>query len=225
MHSPVEVNPTNIWNRRGITTKIKVYKAIVLKYYTISWLWILDSLPAPCQKLNYFHTASHRKLLDIKCQYEIEVLRRAKRPSINTTLHWCMHSYARQAMLSACQIIDSPLKKLLYGELQLGNRSYGGQKNRFNDTLKASDKAFNISPYSLEPKAMDWDLNAGVRQSASALNCVRPIELPQQSFLTRLQAPSAATIPCLHCHWMFRALIDLIRHLRIYELWTLPACN
>ena len=35
-------------------------------------------------------------------------------------------------------------KKILFGELELGKRSHGGQKKRYNDTLKASLKDFNI---------------------------------------------------------------------------------
>ena len=34
-------------------------------------------------------------------------------------------------------------KKILYGELQIGKRSYGGQKKRYKNTLKASPKDFN----------------------------------------------------------------------------------
>ena len=35
-------------------------------------------------------------------------------------------------------------KKILFGELQVGKRSHGGQKTRYKDTLKASLKDFNI---------------------------------------------------------------------------------
>ena len=35
-------------------------------------------------------------------------------------------------------------KKILYGKLQVGKRSHGGQKKRYKDTLKASLKDFNI---------------------------------------------------------------------------------
>ena len=35
-------------------------------------------------------------------------------------------------------------KKILYGELEMGKRSHGGQKKRYKDTLKASLKDFNI---------------------------------------------------------------------------------
>ena len=35
-------------------------------------------------------------------------------------------------------------KKILYGELQVGKRSHGGQKKRYKDTLKAALKNVNI---------------------------------------------------------------------------------
>ena len=41
-------------------------------------------------------------------------------------------------------------KKILYGKLQVGKRSHGGQKKRYKDTLKASLKDFNIPTESWE---------------------------------------------------------------------------
>ena len=35
-------------------------------------------------------------------------------------------------------------KKILYGELEMGKRSHGGQEKRYKDTLKASFNDFNI---------------------------------------------------------------------------------
>ena len=46
-------------------------------------------------------------------------------------------------------------KKILYGELQVGKRSHGGQKKRYKDTLKASLKDFNIPNESWEKIAQD----------------------------------------------------------------------
>ena len=46
-------------------------------------------------------------------------------------------------------------KKVLYGELQEGKRSQGGQKKRYKDTLKASLKDFNIPTESWEQGAQD----------------------------------------------------------------------
>ena len=45
-------------------------------------------------------------------------------------------------------------KKILYGELQVGKHSHGGQK-RYKDTLKASLKDFNIPTESWEQIAQD----------------------------------------------------------------------
>ena len=41
-------------------------------------------------------------------------------------------------------------KKILYGEFEMGKRSYGGQKKRYKDTLKASLNDFNILTESWE---------------------------------------------------------------------------
>ena len=41
-------------------------------------------------------------------------------------------------------------KKILYGELEMGKRSHGGQKKRYRDTLKAPLKDFNIPTESWE---------------------------------------------------------------------------
>ena len=46
-------------------------------------------------------------------------------------------------------------KKILYGELQVGKRSHGGQKKRYKSTLKASLKDFNIPTESWEQIAQD----------------------------------------------------------------------
>ena len=52
-------------------------------------------------------------------------------------------------------------KKILYGVLQVGKRSHGGQKKRYKDTLKASLKDFNIPTES-------WEQIAGIEQSGEA---------------------------------------------------------
>ena len=46
-------------------------------------------------------------------------------------------------------------KKVLYGELQEGKRSQGGQKKRYKDTLKVSLRDFNIPTESWEQAAQD----------------------------------------------------------------------
>ena len=46
-------------------------------------------------------------------------------------------------------------KKILYGELEMCKRSYGGHKKRYKDTLKASLNDFNIPNESWEQIAQD----------------------------------------------------------------------
>ena len=67
-------------------------------------------------------------------------------------------------------------KKALYGELQEGKRSQGGQKKRYIDTLKASLKDFNIPTESWEQAAQDqtkWRslINKGASQFEPKIIC------------------------------------------------------
>ena len=58
-------------------------------------------------------------------------------------------------------------KKILYGELQVGKRSYGGQKKRYKDTFKAFLKDFNIPTESWEQIAQDRTKWWGLIRKAS----------------------------------------------------------
>ena len=102
-----------------------------------------------------FHTTCLRKLLNIRWQDKVldtEVLRSAGSLSIHTIL---MKSQIRWAG-HVVRMPDHRLPKhLLYGELQEGRRTQGGQRKRFKDTLKASLKAFSINPDTWEEAATD----------------------------------------------------------------------
>ena len=89
------------------------------------------------KRLNHFHTSCLRKLLKIKWQDRIpdtEVLKRTGMQSVHTLLklaqlRWTGH---------VAKMPDERLpKKILYGKLQVGKCSHGGQKKRYKDTLKA----------------------------------------------------------------------------------------
>ena len=59
-------------------------------------------------------------------------------------------------------------KKILYGELEMGKRSHGGQKKQYKDTLKASLKDFNTPTESWEQIAQDLAKWRGlIRRGAS----------------------------------------------------------
>ena len=141
----------SIWDRSGIRldTKLKVYRLVVLSMLLYAWeTWTVYQRHA--KRLNHFHTSCLRKFLKIKWPDRIpdtEVLKRAGMQSIHTLmklaqLRWTSH---------VTRIPDERLpKKILYGELQVGKCSHGGQKKGYKDTLKASLKDFNIPTESWE---------------------------------------------------------------------------
>ena len=119
----------SIWNRSGIRldTKLKVYRSVVLPtllYACETW----TVYQRHDKRLNHFHTSCPRKLLQIKWQdrnSDTEVLKRAGMQSVQTLLklaqlRWTGH---------VTRMPDERLpKKILYGELQVGKCSHGGQK-------------------------------------------------------------------------------------------------
>ena len=114
-----------------------------------------DSLPTACQKTETFHTSCLRELLKIKWQDKIsdtEVLKRAGMQSVHTLLKLAQLRWTGHGRLS---------KKILYGVLQVGKCSNGGQKKRYKDTLKASLKDFNIPTESWEQIAQDHTSGEG----------------------------------------------------------------
>ena len=177
--------------------------------------------------VNHFHTTSLRKLLGIKWQDKVpdtEVLTRAGLPSIFTML---MQSQLRWAGHVARMPDHRLPKKLLFGELERGKRSLGAPKKRFKDCLKASLKAFDISPATWEDAAQDrsgW--RAAVHQGAKNCEAGRIVtaELRRQARKdSASNPPAAATIPCPHCERNFRAQIGLISHLRTHRPQQPPA--
>ena len=85
-------------------------------------------------------------------------------------------------------------KKILYGELEMGKRSHGGQKKRYKDTLKASLKDFNIPKEAWEQIAQDrekWrDL---IRRGASEYEAKRISEAEQKRAQRKARAKASPT--------------------------------
>ena len=76
-------------------------------------------------------------------------------------------------MLPECMRNILP-KKILYGELEMGKGSHGGQKKRYKDTLKASLKDFNIPTELWEQIAQDRAKWRGlIRRGASEYEAKR----------------------------------------------------
>ena len=114
-------------------------------------------------------------------------------------------------------------KKILYGELEMGKRSHGGQKKRYKDTLKASLKDSNI-PESWEQIAQDRAKWRGlIRRGTSEYEAKRISEAEQKRAQRKARAMASAIelscsdLCCSICNRQFRARIGLISHLRTHK--------
>ena len=115
-------------------------------------------------------------------------------------------------------------KKILYGELEMGKRSHGGQKMRYKDTLKASLKDFNIPTESWEQIAQDRAKWRGlIRRGASEYEAKGISEAEQKRAQRKARAKQSpaelsCSDPCCSiCNRQFRARIGLISHLRTHK--------
>ena len=115
-------------------------------------------------------------------------------------------------------------KKILYGELQVGKRSHGGQTKRYNDTLKASLKDFNIPTESWEQIAQDRTKWRGpIKRRADEYEAKRISEAEQKRAQRKARAKASPTElsssdhSCSICNREFRVKIVLISHLRTHK--------
>ena len=142
---------------------------------------------------------------------------RANLPSIHTILIQLQLRWAGPVVRMSGHKLP---KKLVYVELQNGKCPRGGQTKRFEDTLKASLKAFDITPASLERTVCDrseWRLV--VRNGAKSCEASRTASVEHRRQLRKSanRSPSAAYIPCVHYPRTFSAQIDLASHLRTHR--------
>ena len=108
----------------------------------------------------------------------------------------------------------------VYGELQVGIRSHGGQKKQYKDTLKASLKDFNISTESWEQIAQDRTKWRGlIRRGAGEYEAKRISEAEQKRAQRKARAEASPTeltssdLSFSICNRQFSAKIGLISHL------------
>ena len=96
-------------------------------------------------------------------------------------------------MLPEC-LMNVYQKKILYGELQVGKRSHGGQKKQYKDTLKASLKDFNISTKSWEQIAQDrTKLRGLIRRGADEYKANRISEAEQKRAQQKARTKASPT--------------------------------
>ena len=115
-------------------------------------------------------------------------------------------------------------KKILYGELEKGKRSHGGQKKRYKDTLKVSLKDFNVPTESWEQIPQDRAKWRGlIRRGAREYEAKRISEAEQKRAQRKARAKASLTelscsdLCCSICNRQFRARIGLISHLRTHK--------
>ncbi len=146
---------TNVWDRRRIslTTKLKVYRAVVLT----ALMYARDTWTVYRRHARQLTHLPHdfRRLLRIRWQEKVpdtEVLSRAGLQSVHTLL---MKTQTRSAGHVARMPDHLIPKQFFYGELSQGKRSHGGQKKRYKDMLKASLNTLDIDSTSWEILAQD----------------------------------------------------------------------
>ena len=114
-------------------------------------------------------------------------------------------------------------RQLLYGELCAGKRSRGGQKKRFKDTQKVSQKRCAIDHNAWEELASDrpaW--RSKVRSGVTEYEKEHIQYAIQKRRLRKERAhkppsPGQQLHPCPHCSRLFRAPIGLRSHLRTHN--------
>ena len=187
------------------------------------YIYSYFELPLPHGKrLNHFHTSCLRKLLKIKWQGRIpntEVLKRAGMQSVHTLLKLAQLRWTGHVTRMPEECLP---KKILYGELEMGKPSHGGQKKRYKDTLKASLKDFNIPTESWEQIAQDQAKWRGlIRRGASEYEAKRMSEAEQKRAQRKARAKASPTklscsdLCCSICNRQFRT--GLISHLRTHK--------
>ena len=147
------------------------------------------------KRLNHFHTSTLLKLAQLR---------------------WTGH---------VTRMPDERLpKKILYGELQVGKRSHGGQKKRYKDILKASLKDCNIPTESGEQIAQDHTKWLGlINRGVGEYEAKRISEAEQKRAQRKARAKASPTelsssdLSCSICNRQFRAKIGLISHLRTHK--------
>ena len=171
------------------------------------------------KRLKHLHTSCLRKLLKIKWQDspDTEVLKRAGMQSVHTLLTLAQLRWTGHVTKMPDECLP---KKILCGELQAGKRSHSGQKKRYNDTLKASLKNFNIQTESWEQISQDRTKWRGlIRKGAGDYEANAFSEAEQKRAQRKARAKASSTelsssdLSCSICNRQCRAKIGLISHL------------
>ena len=175
------------------------------------------------KRLNHFHTSCLRKLLKFKWQDRIpdtEVLKRAGMQSVHTLLKLAQLKWTGHITRMPEECLP---KKILYGELEMGKRSHGGQKKRYKDTLKTSLKEFKIPTVMGTNCTGPSEVARSHQKRCTEYEAKRIGEAEQKCGQCKARAKASPTelsssdLCCSICNRQFRARIGLISHLRTHK--------
>ena len=201
-----------------LSTKLKVYKAIVLLLYGCeTWTLYRRHL----KQLEQFHMRCLRSILGIHWQDRVtnlEVLDRADSTSIEAMiikaqLRWTGHVIRMQ---------DTRMpKQLLYGELSTGERNRGRPRKRYKDCVKAYTTPAGIPPKQLEARAQDRVDWRTLTRKAQASFEERRRESITEARDRRKEAAAEPAEPglftCPQCQRPCRSRLGLHSHLRVHN--------
>ena len=149
---------------------------------------------------------------------DTEVLRRTGLPGIDTMLTKAQLRWSGHIVRMGEERLP---KRLLYGELQEGKRSVGGQRKRYKDTLKVALNNFQINPDTWEDAAAN---------RSEWLSCIAEGATGyEEDGLTRAEnkrrirktfsvsSSSTQSHICTNCGKSFRAAIGLFCHKRTHR--------
>ena len=173
-----------LWSRNGIRleTKCKVYKAVVLPallYSSETYTLYREHI----RRLETIQQRHLRRIMKIKWSdhvSNIEVLKRAKMDSIESVLatnqlRWTGHVLRMGE--------DRIPRMLLYGELESGRRSAGGQKLRYKDVIKRHLKGMKINIGNWETMAANRGMwRSSLHEGKAIIESTREAAAQQRHF-------------------------------------------
>ena len=116
-------------------------------------------------------------------------------------------------------------KRLLYGELQGGKRSVGGQRKRYKDTLKVALNKFQIDPDTWEDTAAnrsEWRSRVA-EGTVDYEDCLTRAENKRRIRKTfSVSSSSTQSHICTICGKSFWAAIELFSHKRTHHTVAVP---
>ena len=139
------------------TPQVLVYRAVCVTALLYGYeAWTIYS--RHLRSLETFHVRCLQKILDITWKDRVphtEVMEKTGSSSVESIM-------TRHQLRWLGHVIRMPShrlpRRILYGQLHLGQRSAGGQKKRLKDQMKSSLKRCQIDPSSLEELASCRDL-------------------------------------------------------------------